>query len=154
MHGTDREILKAHKIKYSKQRCVILHALMESELPQTADQIYAYSRSRLENMSFSTVYRILNAFVSAGLASKTNLELESKALFELDRHEHKHHLLCIGCNQIIQISSCPVAEYEKEIQRQFGYSVLSHKLEIYGYCPQCQKKMAGSIHEKEGHHHE
>lgn len=153
MTPTNREMLKQYKVKYSKQRSVVLSALKENDLPQCAEHVYRSSKRSLDKLSLSTVYRILNTFVEAGLAIKTNLDLENKTLFELNRHEHKHHLLCIECNKIMQISSCPLRAYEKELQEEYGYRVVSHKLEIYGYCPECLDKMDKTQRIEEAHHH-
>lgn len=141
MDITNRELLKHFSIKYSKQRDEILSTLRGFRRPLTAERIYDECRKNVENLSLSTVYRILNAFVDKGLAVKTNLDVKNRALFELERHEHKHHLLCLGCSKIVQISSCPLKRYEEEIQEKMGYHITSHKLEIYGYCPDCRKEL-------------
>tara|TARA_Y100001933_G_C18830517_1_gene493211 strand:+ start:18 stop:461 length:444 start_codon:yes stop_codon:yes gene_type:complete len=138
---SNRELLKHFGIKYSKQRNELLTILRGYNSPLTAEKIYEESRKTLENVSLSTVYRILNAFVDKGLAKKTNLDVENRALFELERHDHKHHLLCLGCSKMVQISSCPLKAYEKELQEELGYHITSHKLEIYGYCPECRKEI-------------
>jgi len=148
---SNREMLKHFNIKYSKQRDVIIDILKSYRCPLTAEQIYDDCRAAVENMSLSTVYRILNTFVDKGLALKTNLDVENKALFELNRHEHKHHLLCLGCSKIVQISSCPLKQYEKQIQEEMGYQIISHKLEIYGYCPECSKEIDNIVHDEEAH---
>tara|TARA_Y100000588_G_C13927065_1_gene784036 strand:- start:297 stop:749 length:453 start_codon:yes stop_codon:yes gene_type:complete len=147
---SNRELLKKYSIKYSKQRDSILTVLKNYRKPLTSEQIFDECRREVQNLSLSTVYRILNTFVDEGLALKTNLDRENRALFELERHEHRHHLLCLGCSKIVQISSCPLKQYELEIQDELGYHITSHKLEIYGYCPECRKDL-GNDNEKEAH---
>jgi len=142
MDLTNRELLKKYNIKYSKQRDAILTVLKNYRKPLTSEQIYDECRRVVQNLSLSTVYRILNTFVDEGLALKTNLDRENRSLFELERHEHRHHLLCLGCSKIVQISSCPLKQYELEIQDELGYHITSHKLEIYGYCPDCRKGLS------------
>lgn len=46
---------------------------------------------------------------------------------------------------MVQISSCPLHQYEKELQDKMGYHITSHKLEIYGYCPECRKELKDEI---------
>lgn len=142
MELSNRELLKKHNIKYSKQRDSILTVLKNYRKPLTSEQIYDECRRKVQNLSLSTVYRILNTFVEEGLALKTNLDRENRALFELERHEHRHHLMCLGCSKMVQISSCPLKQYELEIQDELGYHITSHKLEIYGYCPDCRKGLS------------
>ena len=149
-YSSNRDLLKHFGIKYSRQRDEILSILRSYRRPLTAEKIYDESKQNVENLSLSTVYRILNTFVDKGLAIKTNLDVENRTLFELERHEHKHHLLCLGCSKMVQISSCPLKQYEKEIQEQMGYHITSHKLEIYGYCPECRKELEDET-DKEAH---
>ena len=137
----NREILKHYDIKYTKQRDVILTILKSYRRPLTSEYIYEECKGVIESLSLSTVYRILNAFVDKDVVKKTNLDVENRMLFELNRHEHNHHLLCLGCSKIVQISSCPLKQYEMEIQENLGYHITSHKLEIYGYCPECRKEI-------------
>ncbi len=154
MDISNREILKHHEIKYSKQRDVILSVLKGYNRPLTSEYIYEESKTAVENLSLSTVYRILNAFVEKKVVIKTNLDVENRTLFELNRHEHKHHLLCLGCSKIVQISSCPLKRYEQEIQETLGYHITSHKLEIHGYCPDCRKELGEEISSKEAQSNE
>lgn len=139
MRDNSREILKEYGLKYSKNREQILEILQENTAPLSVEQIYELCRKKSSSMSLSTAYRVLKVFVSQGMAIRTNLDVEDKSLYELERHEHKHHLLCLGCNEIVPISSCPLSQYEKKLEEEMGYTITSHKLEVYGYCPSCQK---------------
>lgn len=134
----NRDILLKHKVKYSRQRACVLSALKGTTHPLSAESVHEACRSEMKNISLSTVYRILNTFSAAGLVVRTALAPENKALFELNRHEHKHHLLCLGCSKIVPVRGCPLVQYESQLQAQSGYRIVSHKLELYGYCPDCE----------------
>ena len=59
-------------------------------------------------------------------------------MFELNRLEHKHHIVCVGCKRIFTMDGCPFEEYEKKIQKKLGFDVTGHRFEIFGYCRECK----------------
>lgn len=133
-------LLKANGIKVTKQRVGIVQLLSEADTPLTAEDIYlTLSGGEKGTANLSTVYRILDAFTQKDIIIKTNLNLEGRATYELNHREHRHHIICIGCNEIIPIKGCPLGDYETRIRKATGYEILGHNLEIRGVCPKCQK---------------
>lgn len=133
-------LLKASSIKVTKQRVGILQILSEADSPLTAENIYLTLSGREKGTAnLSTVYRILDAFTQKDILIRTNLNLEGKATYELNHREHRHHIICIVCNEIIPIKGCPLGDYEIKIRKSTGYEIVGHNLEIRGVCPKCQK---------------
>lgn len=133
-------LLKSNNIKVTKQRVGIVQLLSEAGSPLTAEDIYlALSGGEKGSANLSTVYRILDAFTQKDILIKTNLNLEGKATYELNHREHRHHIICIFCNEIIPIKGCPLKDYEIRMKKATGYEILGHNLEIRGVCPKCQK---------------
>lgn len=132
------ERLKKKGLKNTRHRQEILKTLQESSQPLSAEAIYIELRGRGCALNLSTVYRTLGTLAAKELVSKT--EYGDKALFEISNAGHGHHFVCLGCNRMIRIEECPLSEYENKLQNEFGFSVTDHKLELYGFCRQCQKK--------------
>lgn len=135
-------LFKANNIKNTKHRLNVYSYLLSCKQPVTADSIYLDlvrdSRNQ-ENLNQSTVYRILDTFLKHQMIVKTTLGNDSRATFEIKHHEHRHHLICVSCNQITPISGCPLKGYEKMLSETSQFKILEHKLEIFGVCPKCQK---------------
>ena len=76
---------------------------------------------------------------------KTEEELlrDDRALYEVKRHEHKHHFVCLRCKEVFPLAGCPLERYEQNLGQEEGFVVEGHKLEIYGYCPNCKGKQEG-----------
>jgi Fur family ferric uptake transcriptional regulator len=113
--------------------------LKAEEEPLTAEAIYLKLKESDTEISLSTVYRILDAFITKGLAAKTSLADENKTLYELHKEEHKHHLVCLNCKKIQAVYHCPLRDYEKDVEQETEFNITGHKLEMYGYCPDCQR---------------
>lgn len=131
------EILKRKGMKNTKHRNAILLLLEKSEYPLTAEELYILLMEKTATINLSTVYRTLDTFVSKNLVIKSTMD-DGKARYELNLHEHKHHLFCIGCHKIISIKECPMGELQETLKKKMNFDVTGHKLEIYGYCHNCK----------------
>jgi Fur family ferric uptake transcriptional regulator len=141
MHETGDygNILKREGLKNTKHRNAVLEVLEDSGQPVTAEQIFLELKGKEISINLSSVYRILESLVSRGLAIKSNITGESKASYELNRSEHKHHLICSGCKKMIPIDGCPLEEYENQLKAKTDFDITGHKLEIFGYCKECRQ---------------
>lgn len=136
--GSFQQAMQRSGLKRTKQRECVYAVLEEADAPINAEQIYKELLS--ESINLSTVYRILESFVEKNIAIKTTLGQSVTAIYELNRQEHKHHLICVECHSIVAISGCPLAHYVEELSKSSHYQILEHKLEITGICPNCQAK--------------
>ena len=136
----NKDLFASQGIKNTKQRNLIFEALKQSDDPVTAEQIFLKLKEVDASINLSTVYRILNIFVSKNLAIKSSISDDNKAMFEVNRMEHKHHLVCVGCKKILSIEDCPLERYEKSLEEKTDFDIKGHKLEIFGYCPECKLK--------------
>ncbi|HEX3027737.1 MAG TPA: transcriptional repressor [Clostridia bacterium] len=134
----NKEVFNNLGIKNTKPRNLIYDMLKQADMPVTAEQIYLKLKESGETINLSTIYRVLDYFISKGIALKSSISDENKALFELNRMEHKHHIVCIECKKMFAIADCPFEDYEKRIESSLGFDVKGHKLEIFGYCSQCK----------------
>ena len=131
------EILKREGMKSTRHRNAILLFLEQSEQPITAEELYISLREKTASINLSTVYRTLDIFVSKNLVLKSTMD-DGKARYELNHHEHKHHLFCVGCHKVISIEDCPMGELQEILKKKIDFDVTGHKLEIYGYCHNCK----------------
>lgn len=134
-----KELLNREGIKSTRHRNAILQLLEESESPLTAEQLFITLRDKSASIDLSTVYRTLDTFASKNLVIKSNRMDDGKALYELNHHEHKHHLLCVGCHKLISLEECPMGELQQVLKKKIDFDVTGHKLEIYGYCHDCKR---------------
>ena len=59
-------------------------------------------------------------------------------LVDAGGHAHHHHLVCTECARIIELDECFAAEFEHAIAVRNGFKAVTHKLEFFGICPDCQ----------------
>ncbi len=132
------DILKNGNLKATKHRYAILEVLERNESPVTAEDLYIKLKEQGVSISLSTVYRGLETLHEKGIVIRSNLPDYHKAVYEFNRNEHQHHLICVKCRKMLPVKGCPLEEYEKHIASKFGFRVKGHNLEVYGYCDHCE----------------
>jgi len=140
-----KEYLNEHGIKSTKQRNLLLALLHEASAFVTAEDLYFTAKQADDTISLSTIYRILELFNKKNIVRRTTLLEDDKAVFELNHIDHRHHLICLGCKKIIDIGHCPLASFEKDLEASTDFSIVDHKLELYGYCKECKKNVGKKL---------
>ena len=131
-----KDLLKKSGLKVTANRLSILETLENSTSPMTAEEIYKVLEST-NTMSFSTIYRSLNAMLDAGILLM-QVNQDSKQYFQLNTHEHKHVIKCVVCREAVNVEFCPMVEIEKTLTKKTGYKITGHSFEFTGICPKCQ----------------
>ena len=129
---------KEYHIKNTKQRSVVLDILDNTHDALTAEEIFLLSRDVDETISLSTVYRTLTLFDEKKILIKMLAIDENLAKYQLNKEDHAHYLVCLNCNKRIEVSYCPLSVYEESLKEQYNFEIVGHKLEISGYCQNCQ----------------
>ncbi len=123
----------------TKQREAILKILENAEFPIHAEDIFLKLKEKGIDVSLSTVYRNLEMLTKEGLVVKSYMMNEDKARFALP--DKKNYLVCEKCGKIVIIDNCPFDKFKEELIEVHGFDITGHSIEVYGICPDCQKKI-------------
>ena len=133
------------KYRMTNQRQVILEEIQKVNTHPTADEVYEIVRRRLPRISLGTVYRNLEILSACGLIQKIS-PISSQMRFDGITRKH-YHLRCIYCGSVEDAPIDPMENLENAIREKSDYTIIDHKLEFIGICPQCNKK-GNPIHKK------
>lgn len=125
-------------IKWTKQRKDVYHILSEATQPLSVQEIYSriLQQNDRTNYAISTIYRILTAFEEKNMVLKSVLMGEDTAVYEWNRGDHHHYAICLNCHKRIPFHSCPMENLHMPVGDD-GFIVTGHRVEIYGYCKDC-----------------
>jgi G3E family GTPase len=139
-----KDILSKHGIKATRQRCLTLDVLSEAESPLSAEAIYLniMQRDSESTINLSTVYRVLELLVEKRIAIRIADFETGKAVFELSKLRHKHHLTCTQCKRMVFIDDCPVSGLVNNLEKETDFNITGHVLEMYGLCKECRHEGA------------
>jgi Fur family ferric uptake transcriptional regulator len=131
--------LRRRSRKLTGPRQAILEILRSRAHPMSNKEIFAALPAG--QCDLATVYRSLHLLESMGMVKRFDLG-DGVARFELlgeGDDGHHHHLVCTRCAQVVEIEECFMPRLEREIAARNGYQAVTHKLEFFGICPDCQE---------------
>jgi Fur family ferric uptake transcriptional regulator len=138
----DMHSLKVSGLKNTKQRKAILSVLAQSGEPLTAEDIYIRLKVKQEDVSLSTVYRTLEQLCEHDVLQSVTLSGDNRMAYVLEGSEHHHYIVCSQCKRMLPISHCPLEAFEKALAEETGFLLQGHRLDLYGLCPECQRKQS------------
>lgn len=133
-----RKELRDVDLKATPARVAIMKLFEKSTHPVDVQTIIQFVKKQAISIDPATAFRIVNAFTQKGLTKQIQFN-EGKYRYELSGKDDHHHLICINCNNIEDISDCGIRDIEKQIKRKKKFIVKRHALEFYGICINCQK---------------
>lgn len=125
----------AKNFRITKQRQIILDTLCSVTSHPTADDLYYMVRKRLPKISLGTVYRNLELMSEYGLIQKMEVG-GSKKRFDGNAETH-YHVRCACCDRVDDLDIPPDDRVDKEASKRTGFTILRHRLEFTGICPDC-----------------
>lgn len=125
-------------LRMTRQREIILSELKKVRSHPSADEIHDMVRKRLPRISLATVYRNLEILSEFGLIKKLETA-GAKKRFDGTTVDH-HHVRCIVCGRMADISRRPVMKFEEALDKASGYELTGYQIEFTGVCPKCGKE--------------
>jgi len=133
------ERLRRQSRKITGPRAAILEILRNHPHPQTNREIF--TKLSGGQCDLATIYRSMHLLEKMGMVKRFNFG-DGAARFEL-MHEgdngHHHHLVCTKCSEVVEIEECIPEKIEERIAVKNGFKSVTHKLEFFGICPDCQR---------------
>lgn len=127
--------LAKSKLRVTKQRRAMLEVLATAENPLSADE--THSGLPKGSCDLVTVYRSLEQLERVGVLQLGVRENGTKVYCLSHGNDHHHHLTCRSCGRTERVDLCMGEDLEK-VGRSYGFSDLSHVMELFGVCPDCR----------------
>jgi Fur family ferric uptake transcriptional regulator len=137
------QFLSSKGLKSTRQRALIVEAFFGRPGHVSVDELVAEVRTRDPRVSTATVYRTLKLLTESGLVHARHFgggqtRYESAA----GRHHHDH-LICTQCGTIVEFENDRIEALQHAVAKAHGFTVIDHKMELYGLCRSCQQKAKG-----------
>ena len=134
-----KQIVKQKGLKHSNQREQIVRVLFNAKNHLTPEEIYNEVKKINSSIGLATVYRTLSFLEKEDFIKSVSFGSEGKK-YELNRGEHHDHMICIKCGKIIEFFNEELEKLQEEIANKFSFKLLSHQMNMYGICKECQQK--------------
>ena len=137
MSSTIEDKCIAKGVKLTEQRKIIAKVISESkELygesdHPDVDELYKRVSKIDSKISIATVYRTVKLLEESGILTKHDFK-GGKARYEQINERHHDHLIDIKTGEIIEFVDEEIEILQKKVADKYGYSLVDHKLELYG----------------------
>ena len=137
MSSTIEDKCIAKGVKLTEQRKIIAKVISESkELygesdHPDVDELYKRVSKLDSKISIATVYRTVKLLEESGILTKHDFK-GGKARYEQINESHHDHLIDIKTGEIIEFVDEEIEILQKKVADKYGYSLVDHKLELYG----------------------
>ena len=124
-------------LKLTDQRRTIAKIILESKEEYgesdhpDVDELYNRVSKIDSKISIATVYRTVKLFEESGILTKHEFK-GGKARYEELNEGHHDHLIDVKSGEIIEFVDEEIEKLQKKVAEKFGYTLVDHKLELYG----------------------
>jgi len=103
----------------------------------TADDLLDIARRRRLGLGRATIFRALDVLAELGVIERLDMPTGEHA-FVACQPAHHHHVICASCGRATWVQDHGLEQVAAEIGRKTGYRIATHRLELFGVCPDCQ----------------
>ena len=132
------EAIDAAGYRLTEPRRVVADLVATHEGHFTAADLLDEIERRDLGIGRATVFRSLELMTELELLERIDLPSGEHAYVACEP-QHHHHMVCEVCGRVADIDDAGLASAVEAIQRDTGWSVRSHRLELYGRCQHCQE---------------
>jgi len=138
-----KQQLQSQGYKLTPQREATLRVLLENEEDHlSAEDVFMLVKDRSPEIGLATVYRTLELLSELHVVEKMNFG-DGVARYDLrndSSNHHHHHLICVQCGAVDEILEDWLGPLEQRLEREYGFTVMDHRLDFHGICHRCQEK--------------
>ncbi len=99
-----------------------------------ADLVDDARRQRLA-VGRATIFRTLDVLTELRAVERLDLPNGDHAYVACEPADHHHHVVCSACGRAADADDAGLRDVVRAIERQTGYRIDQHRLELFGRCP-------------------
>jgi Fe2+ or Zn2+ uptake regulation protein len=121
----------------TSQRKLLLELILKAGGHLDADELHRRAREHEPAISLSTVYRNLKLFKKLNLVEERHFA-EEHHHYEAKATSKHHHLICMGCGEVIEFESPLAEQMKKQIEMKNKFIITDTEVRMKGYCARCR----------------
>jgi len=134
-----QEYIRQRGLRWTPERELILQEISRLRQHFDVESLYLQLKQKGAKVSKASIYRAIPLFIDCGLIREVDFSDGHWHYEHIYGHDHHNHLKCLGCGQVLEFLEPALAQVESRLAREYGYSIVTYKLEVKGYCPACLK---------------
>ncbi len=134
------DYIAASGLKNTPQRRLIAEVFLKAGKHVGSEELHAMVRTTDAGVGQATVYRTLKLLCEAGLAKEMYFGDGITRYEPVLDDSHHDHLICTHCGRNIEVVDENIERLQEELAARHGFSLISHRMYLYGECPECRVK--------------
>ena len=135
--------LREEGYRLTPQRIALLRLLAASDGHPSASDLYDQLQAQFPTTSRATIYKTLSLLKELDEVLELGFSDDDNR-YDGGRPYAHPHLICVRCRKIIDpkvgMDDDLEQQVAQQVARQSGYQNISHRLDFYGVCPDCQQE--------------
>lgn len=132
-----KSYLETKGLKSTAQRDYIADTFFKTTTHISLDELLKKVKRKNANIGYATVYRTMRLLSECGLAIARQFGDGQTRYENLPEDGHHDHIICMKCSKIVEFQNQKIEQLQAESAKKLGFTVVNHKLELYGYCADC-----------------
>jgi len=121
----------------TEPRRVVAEMVADRDCHFTANELVDEAKRARLGVGRATVFRALELFEQLGLVERLDLPSGDHA-YVVCQPAHHHHVICTACGRSADVGDLGIGSIAGEVESQTGFTLDSHRIELYGLCPDCR----------------
>jgi len=135
-----QKVLESKGLKSTQQRHFIAETFFKTNTHVSLDELLKKVKRKTPNIGYATVFRTMKLLTETGLAMERQFGDGQTRFENVHQDGHHDHLICIKCAKIIEFKNQLIEDLQGETASKYGFKIVRHKLELYGYCIDCNSE--------------
>ncbi len=135
-----QDYIRQQRLRRTPQREVILQEIFAIHEHFDVEGLYLKLKQKGAKISKATIYRAIPLFIDCGLIREVDFSDGHWHYEHIYGHGHHSHLKCLACGKVLEFEDPVLLQIERRLAREYGYNIITHQLEVKGYCPACRQK--------------
>jgi len=131
--------LQERNFRVTPQRLEVLCVLSQSRGHPSVEQITAQVRDKFPTTSLATTYKTVALLKEIDEVLELGFGDGSNRYDGFKPFPHPH-VICTRCHKILDPDLSMLQDMAEEAARETGFRILTHRLDFFGLCPDCQEK--------------
>ena len=124
-------LCRANGLRMTGQRRTIAQVLSEAHDHPDVEELCRRANVRDKRISLSTVYRTVKLFEEKGILERHAFGTGRGRYEEVPRVHHDH-LIDVTTGRVVEFRSDAIEALQERIAAELGFSLVGHRLELYG----------------------
>jgi len=134
------DYMAKHGLRSTEQRRLVTEMFFATEEHLSIEDLLDRVRIEEPKIGYATVYRTLKLLKDCGLAFERHFG-DGVSRYEVAwANEHHDHMICVECEKIVEFEDPDIEELQHDVAARLGFTLVRHKLELYGMCADCRAK--------------